>query len=119
MEVEILKWSVVVFQEQNATHGDWWIAQCLEHDINAQARSFAELPNAFQAAFVANLAWGLKNEQNLLEKDNWVRAPERYWERFAQANKKNKAELKVTINIPEEVRKSSRVKQAEAVLALV
>ncbi len=39
---------VVMFQE-----GDFWVAQCLEHDIGAQARSLDELQKRFELTIKA------------------------------------------------------------------
>lgn len=42
--------NVVAFQE-----GDLWVAQCVEYDIAAFAKSLPELPRAFERAVAANL----------------------------------------------------------------
>lgn len=35
--------------------GGLWVAQCVEYDIAAFAKSFTELPNAFERAVAANV----------------------------------------------------------------
>ena len=40
--------------------GDFWIAQCLEYDIGAQARGIRDLLDNFELAFKAELAESFK-----------------------------------------------------------
>jgi hypothetical protein len=63
--------SVVAFQD-----GDVWVAQCVEYDIAAFAKSLAELPKAFERAVAANLCVNADLGQNGM--DGIPAAPERY-----------------------------------------
>lgn len=69
---------VVIFRE-----GDWWVAQCVDHDVAAQARSLRDLPLEFEAALVADVTWHHRNGIDLLM--NLVPAPEPLQRRWAEA----------------------------------
>jgi len=74
----------VLFKE-----GDWWVAQCLDVDISAQARSERELYSELGRLLVGRILAGEK-----LSVDPFASlppAPRRYWDMFfkAQSQPKN------------------------------
>ena len=57
--------------------GDWWIGQCLQYDIGAEARTPKEINNELHRAIVAHIAVALENG---LEPFKGIpEAPRRYW----------------------------------------
>lgn len=67
--------SVVLFQE-----GEWWSAQCLEHDIATQARSLPELYEELRRTLSAHAAVCLaEGKQPFAELGP---APQRFWRMF-------------------------------------
>lgn len=55
---------VIVYRDPESRH---WIAQCLDHDIAAQAAHIKDLPLAFECSFVADAAWLAKNGRDIFE----------------------------------------------------
>jgi len=75
-----IRLQAVIFQE-----GDWWVAQCLEYDIAAQAKSSQKVIGELQRILTAHV---------LISKENGVepfsthsRAPERYWKMLEEFQK--------------------------------
>ncbi len=66
----------VVFLQE----GDLWIAQCLEHDIAAQSRSFKKLPMAFMRVLISHVLVRTINKQKPFEE--MLPAPKEYWDMF-------------------------------------
>jgi hypothetical protein len=71
--------SVVAFQE-----GELWVAQCVEYDIAAFAKSLPELSKAFERAMAANLCVNADLGRNAL--DGVPAAPERFRQLFDKAD---------------------------------
>lgn len=69
---------VLIFRE-----GDWWVAQYLEHDIAAQAKSLDDLSYELQRVLVGTMVANLQN--GLPGLGRLPRAPERYWKAFDRA----------------------------------
>ena len=69
---------VVVFRE-----GDWWVGQCLEYDIAAQAKTLSDLHYEFGRLLVGHYA--LATERGRPPFEDVPPAPERYWKLFDQA----------------------------------
>jgi hypothetical protein len=64
--------------------GDQWVAQCLEYDIAAFAKSLTELPRAFERAMAANMCVNADLGRDALE--GIPAAPSRFRELFEQAD---------------------------------
>ena len=78
MEVKTVR--VLVLHE-----GDWLVAQCLEYDIAAQARSIENLAREFTKVFVEHLIWAQeRNEEPFVDVGP---APERYQNRWQDVRK--------------------------------
>lgn len=69
---------VVVFRE-----GDWWVGQCLEYDIAAQAKTLSDLHYEVGRLLVAHYAVAAERGRRPFE--DVPPAPERYWRLFNQA----------------------------------
>ena len=59
-----------------------WVAQCLEHDIGAQARNFHDLFYELDKSFWGHVAICLKHNQQPFE--CLPRAPQYYWKKCRQ-----------------------------------
>ena len=65
--------------------GGWWIGQCLQHDIGAEARTLKQIPYELERAIVAHIAVCLENRRDPFR--NIPRAPDRYWKMFEEGVK--------------------------------
>jgi predicted RNase H-like HicB family nuclease len=70
--------SVILLQE-----GEWWSAQCLEHDIAVQAKTLPELRNELERVLLLHVM--LAKEEGAEPFSNLSRAPQKYWDMFAAA----------------------------------
>lgn len=62
--------------------GAWWIGQCLEHDIGAEAKTIKQIGYELELAIVAHLAVSVANH---LEPFKGIpQAPARYWRMFEE-----------------------------------
>lgn len=73
-----LKMHAVLFQEEG-----WWVAQCLEHDIAAQARTQADLLYELQRLLAGYLLLGSELGRDLFH--GMPKAPRRYWDLYERA----------------------------------
>jgi predicted RNase H-like HicB family nuclease len=73
-----LKIRAVLFQEEG-----WWVAQCLEHDIAAQARTRDDLLYELERILVGHFF--ISAEKGKIPFANLPRAPRRYWVMYEQA----------------------------------
>lgn len=73
-----LQIKAVVFKD-----GDWWIAQCLEHDIAAQAKTPKDLAYEIQRALIGHFI--VSKQEGLIPFENLPKAPEKYWQLFANS----------------------------------
>lgn len=65
-----------------------WVAQCLEHDIAAQAQSLRDVKLAFAKTFAAQVAVALATNQDPAEFiRSFAPAPESYHRLFAEAER--------------------------------
>src|SRR5258708_3974865 len=87
----------VLFQNEWNGKNRMWVAQCLEHDIAAQAEHLKDAQEKFRKTLVSHIILALKHGEQPLK--DIPEAPRRYWERWEEA-----AELKDTIllSIPRE-----------------
>lgn len=70
--------SVLLYQE-----GEFWLAQCLEHDVMAQERTIPKVVEALQWTFYAQTLFDAREGRpafSILEK-----APQKFWDRFETA----------------------------------
>lgn len=74
-----IKIRAVLFQEE-----DWWVAQCLDYDIAAQARTRDDLLYELERVLVGHLV--ISAEKGLRPFERLPRAPRRYWVMYEQAN---------------------------------
>jgi hypothetical protein len=65
----------VIFKE-----GDWWVAQCLEYDIAAQARTIKDLTYEIQRVLVGHMV--ACKQEGITPFSNLPKAPEKYWQMF-------------------------------------
>ena len=78
MATKKLHIKAVVFKE-----GDWWVAQCLEHDIAAQAKTPKDLAYEIQRAIIGHII--VSKEEGLTPFEDLPRAPEKYWQLFTNS----------------------------------
>ena len=71
--------------------GEWWIAQCLEYDIAAQARTLPEIEREFGRVLLAQAAIGTERGQPLFE--GIPPAPAEFHERFKRAGKRGETKI--------------------------
>lgn len=92
-----LQFKAVIFKE-----GDWWVGQCLEHDITAQAKTPKDLAYEIQRALIGHIV--VSKQEGLQPFKNLPKAPEKYWELFAnslQLSRKNfKFKLSSDVKVP-------------------
>lgn len=81
---------------------EWWVAQCLEYDIAAQARTIKDVEYEFQRVFIGRIA--AAQELGIDPFEDIPPAPEAYRKIFEDADKTLRVELKpikgLKINIP-------------------
>ena len=68
----------VIFKE-----GDWWVGQCLEHDIAAQAKTPKELAYQIQRSIVGHLV--VSKQEGLVPFKKLPKAPGKYWKLFTNS----------------------------------
>jgi hypothetical protein len=74
-----LKIRAVLFQEEG-----WWVAQCLDYDIAAQARTQADLLYELERILIGYLV--ISSEKGLRPFERLPQAPRRYWVMYEQAD---------------------------------
>ena len=62
---------------------DWWVAQCLQYDLTAQAKTLADLRYAFERALVAQVVVSI--ERKVEPFDSLPSAPRKYWDAWERA----------------------------------
>lgn len=67
----------VLFQEN-----DWWVGQCLEHDIVAQAKSVKGLIYEINKAIIGHIV--VCTQEGLEPFTSLPKAPARYWKMFGE-----------------------------------
>lgn len=77
MAIENIHIKAVLFQE-----GDWWVGQCLDHDIVAQAKSVKDLAYEIQKAVIGHIV--VSRQEGLVPFASLPKAPAQYWELFKQ-----------------------------------
>ena len=60
--------------------GDWWVGQCLEHDIAAQAKTPKDLAYEIQRSIVGHLV--VSKQEGLVPFKKLPKAPNKYWKLF-------------------------------------
>ena len=65
--------SAVIFPE-----GEWWLAQCLEYDIVAQAKTLLELRHELQRVLISHIA--VSEELGRKPFEGLEPAPKKFWE---------------------------------------
>lgn len=70
--------------------GDWWVGQCLEYDIAAQAKVLKDLPYQLERAIVGHIV--VAEENHLDPFAAMSPAPQRYWKMFEAGLKLEKVE---------------------------
>lgn len=78
IDAAVLPLDVLVTKE-----ADWWVAQCLQYDLAAQAKTLADLRYAFEHALVAHVVVSL--EKRVEPFDSLPSAPRKYWEAWERA----------------------------------
>lgn len=76
---QMSKLDVVVFKRD-----EWWVAQCLQYDIGAQAFTVDNVLYEFQRSVVGHLAICLQHGKQPFE--GLDAAPEIYWNKFNSAS---------------------------------
>ena len=77
MSTENIHIKAVLFKE-----GDWWVGQCLDHDIVAQAKSAKDLAYEIQRAVIGHIV--VSKQEGLVPFSSLPRAPQKYWDMFDQ-----------------------------------
>lgn len=77
-----INWKFVVFPESIPENGTWIVAQCLEHDMAIQVREMKELSEAIAATVIANIIVSKEHGCELTDEENWIKAPQEYWDLF-------------------------------------
>lgn len=70
--------SAVLFQEE-----DWWIAQCLEYDLSAQAKTLPDLHYELERVLVSHLVVSAELGQDPFT--GFEPAPQKFWDMYSQA----------------------------------
>jgi hypothetical protein len=70
-----IKIRAVMFKE-----GEWWIGQCLEHDIAAQAKTPKDLLYELHRTLIAHIV--ISKKEGIEPFVNMKLAPPRFWEMF-------------------------------------
>lgn len=76
--METYRFRVVVFRED-----DWWVAQCLEHDLATNARSLSDLVYEVERALVSQIAVNAGSDVDPFA--GIPKAPRKYWKMFEEA----------------------------------
>lgn len=63
--------------------GEWLVAQCLQYDLTAQAKTFADIECAFGYAVIGHIVASV--ESNIKPFENLPAAPKEYWEAWRRA----------------------------------
>ena len=63
--------------------GEWLVAQCLQYDLTAQAKTFSDLEYAFEHALIGHVVTSVEN--NLSPFESLPPAPKAYWEAWRRA----------------------------------
>lgn len=98
---DFMKMSVLVMKE-----GDWWVAQCLEYDIAAQAKSLHDLQFEFQRIIVAHIVISLENKLKPFE--HLPAAPDEYWKKYEKDSVRLETG-KVPFRLPETVPSETKI----------
>jgi len=75
---------------------DWWIAQCLDYDIAAQARSLSDVQYEFQRILIGRIV--MAEKLNIDPFEGLFPAPEGYLKMVYDTKKSFKIELKLIKN---------------------
>lgn len=67
----------VIFRE-----GDWWVAQCLDYDLAAQAKTLKDLAYEIQRVLVGHMV--ICKQEGITPFEHLPKAPEKYWELFSE-----------------------------------
>jgi len=81
------KLNLLIFKEN-----DWWVAQCLDYDIAAQARTLKDVQYEIQRVLVGRIVMAEKLEIDPFE--GLSPAPEGYFKMFQDTDKSFKIEVK-------------------------
>lgn len=65
----------VIFRE-----GDWWVAQCLEFDLAAQAKTVKDLAYEIQRVIVGHMV--VCKQEGIRPFEHLPKAPDKYWDMF-------------------------------------
>ena len=79
--------NLLIFKED-----DWWIAQCLDYDIAAQARTLSDVQYEFQRILVGRIA--MAENLNVDPFENLTPAPNGYLQMANDTSKSFKLEMK-------------------------
>lgn len=101
--------SLLIFKED-----DWWVAQCLEYDIAAQARTLPDVQYEIQRVLVGRIAMAKKLEIDPFE--DLSPAPEVYSKMSENTDRAFKIEMKPVKRFLKELRSRSFTFPKEAML---
>ena len=92
--------------------GGAWVAQCLEHDIAAQGKTFTEAEEAWERTFLGQILLDVKQGKEPLA--GIKPAPKSYWRKFHKEGRQVSVEPTITLpNTPafmtDEIKKLARV----------
>lgn len=85
--------SVVLFHQ-----GDFWVAQCLEYDLVAQAEDLSDLRYEFERVLIGHMVISRENDAEPFV--SLPAAPVEYWTRFAQAARNRLSPERIPFRLP-------------------
>ena len=101
--------SLLIFQDC-----DWWVAQCLEYDIAAQARTLKDVEYEIQRVIMGRIAAAIELKIDPFE--DLLPAPEEYRKIFENTEKTLRVELKPIKNFPDHIIHKTFMLPKEAML---
>jgi len=92
--------------------GEAWVAQCLEHDIAAQGKTFDEAEKAWERTFLGQILLDAKQGKEPLK--DIKPAPRFYWRKFHKEGRQVSVEPTITLpmmpaSMVHEIKKQARV----------
>jgi hypothetical protein len=105
---------VLVTQEKDQAGKTWWIAQCLQYDIVAQAKKLSDLRHEFMRTIVGRIA--ICAEKNIDPFKGLPEAPEECWKMFEEASE-TLEKKEIPIRLPDSLPSSFVLPKSEMRMA--
>ena len=75
----------ILIRTESDGESSWWVSQCLEYDIAAQAETLRDLEREFQRVVVGQIIASMKLGMEPF--GSLKRAPARYWKAWDEASR--------------------------------